>query len=61
MFMVYVYKEDETITKKPVKLNKDSKKALAEYYEAAQDLCQAVEDGNIFPDIKDRYSFQKCR
>ena len=63
--MVYVYKEEETIMKKPVVVNRNAKKAISEYYKAAQDLCQSqaifmqkmremeevINDKNIFLDI----------
>ena len=63
--MVYVSKEEETITKKPVVVNPNAKKAISEYCKAAQDLCQsqtifmqktremqeAINDENIFLDI----------
>ena len=37
--MVYVSKEDETITKKPVVVSQEARKCISEYYKAAQDLC----------------------
>ena len=40
-YMVYVSKEDERITKKPVVVNPNAGKAISEYYKAAQDLCQS--------------------
>ena len=62
---VYVSKEEEKIAKKPVVVNPNAKKAISEYYKAAQDLCQsqaifmqktremeeAINDKNIFLDI----------
>ena len=64
-FTVYVSKEDETITKKPVVVSQDARKSISEYYKAAQNLCQsqaifmqkmrekeaAINDENIFLDI----------
>ena len=38
---VHVSKEDETITKKPVVDSQEARKSISEYYQAAQDLCQA--------------------
>ena len=63
--MLYVSKEDETITKKPVVVSQDTKKCISEYYKAAQDLKKsqavfmqkmremeaAINDENIFLDI----------
>ena len=61
-----VSKEDDTITKKPVVVSQEArKKSISEYYQAAQDLCQAqavfmqktkameaaVNNKNIFLDI----------
>ena len=69
---MYVSKEDETITNKPVVVSQDARKSILEYYKAVQDLCQsqaifmqktremeaAVNDENIFLDIIRQVQFQ---